>query len=66
VGDILIAACKPHNLRSRTESVPQDSIEDVEVAVGYLSGPRRLGSGEFGEFLRSHEKPPPSSSGQPE
>src|SRR5450432_1800825 len=39
VSDIFIASCEAHNLRSRTESVPQDGIEDIEVAVGDRSVP---------------------------
>jgi hypothetical protein len=66
VSDILIASCQAHNLRSRTKSVPQNGIEDIEVAVGNLSRPPRLGPYEFGEFLRGHRKPLPSSGGQPE
>jgi hypothetical protein len=45
VGDILVAGGKPRNLRSRTESVPQDRIEDIEVTVGNRSGPPRPPAG---------------------
>ena len=54
VSDILIASCQPHNLCSRTESVPQDGIQDVQIAVGNLSGSRGFGPGEFGELGCGH------------
>src|ERR1035437_10013761 len=66
VSDIFIASCEPHNLGSRTESVPQDSIEDIEVAVGDRSRPPGLGPDEFGEFLRGHGKSLSCSDTQPE
>jgi hypothetical protein len=33
VYDILIPACEPDNLGSRTEPIPQDGFEDVQVPV---------------------------------
>jgi hypothetical protein len=60
VSDILIASGEPHNLGSRTESVPQNGSKDIdiEVAVGDRSCPPGLGPDEFGEFLRGHRESP--------
>src|ERR1017187_2609392 len=66
VCDILVASDEAYDLRGRTEPIPQDSVEDIEVAIGDLSGACRLGSDEFGEFLRGHRNPPPPSCRQPE
>jgi hypothetical protein len=47
VRDILIATREAYNLRCRTEPVPQNSVEDVEVAVCSPSGAPGLGPAEF-------------------
>jgi hypothetical protein len=47
VRDILIVTHKAYNLRCRTEPVPQNNVEDVEVAVGDLSAAPGFRPDEF-------------------
>jgi hypothetical protein len=36
--DVLVASSEPDNQGSRTEAIPQDRVEDIEVPVGDWAG----------------------------
>jgi hypothetical protein len=47
MGDILVASDEAHDLRRGAEPIPQNGVENIEVAIGDLASPCILGADEF-------------------